>query len=441
MTPEIPPGLRILFVLNSLELGGAERQACLLASELKGRYGSEVTVAALTEGELTDDVTKPVVRLCQNHGIPWRVLGNRLPDHPRDYLRWFNELRQELRKLQPDVLMPYCILPNVACGITWEGTGARTCIWNQRDEGVSRLSPCLERLAAWGTSWFISNSAHGYDYLSARFGVRPYRSRVIPNGVALPPPALSPTAWRGQLGIGLANFSACMMANLHRRKDHHTLIRAWRGVVDRCSAANMERPVLVLAGYFNNTAKELQALTNQLALGADIRFIGRTDDVAGLLGAMDACVHISELEGLPNAILEAMAAGLPVIATDIPGSRQALGPDCAKWLVPPKDPEVLADRIFELASKESMRQALGVRNRERVQTQFGVRRLAQETLNVISMSLSDAYRLSPRRRLVTRLRGIALSLVLVELSVRETARRLIHRFISRTPLLWRLLRH
>ena len=397
-------------------------------------------VAALTEGDLSDDTTKPVVRLCQARTIPWLVLGKRFPEHPRHYGRWLNELQGELRQLRPDVLMPYCILPNTACGLAWGGAGARTCIWNQRDEGIGRLAPELTKLAVWSTPRFISNSTRGADYLISRLGVPAARCRVIPNGVALSPPVLRRDEWRRQLKIGSDVFAVCMLAILNRTKDHRTLIRAWRSVVDRCSAAGMEPPVLVLAGYFSNTTQELRKLTRELNLETQIRFIGRTDDVSGLFRAMDICVHSSESEGLPNAILEAMGAGLAVVATDIPGSRLALGPHGARWLAPPRDPGVLADRIFELARNESTRLTVGGENRKRVLAEFPVRRLVDETVAAISAALGDESQPRPPRHLVRAVRGVALFLLLMEASLRVTAWLAVRRFISRTPLLWRLLR-
>ena len=440
MSPTLEPGLRIVFLLESLELGGAERQAVVLAKALRESHGCDVAVAALIQGNLSDDATKPVVRLCQDSGIPWIVLGDRLPKDVRRYGRWLDAMKGALSALRPDVLMPYCILPNVACGLMWDRTGARTCIWNQRDEGMRRLAPRLERLAARATPWFISNSPRGAEYVMSRFGVASSRCRVIRNGVALAPPALRRNEWREQLKIGTDTFAACMLANLHRAKAHGILVRAWRIAADRLSAAGMDQPVLVLAGYAGDTAQELRALSRELRLERQMRFVGRTDDVAGLFGAMDLCVHSSDSEGLPNAILEAMSAGLAVVATDIAGARQALGPQGVRWLVPPRDANGMADRILALACSESTRAAVGAENRRRLLAEFSVRRLADETAVAIGAALGDASPRRSRRGLVQRVRGIALAAWLIGLSGREAVWQGIRGFMARTPLLWRLLR-
>jgi len=137
------------------------------------------------------------------------------------------------RKLRPDVILSYCMFPNLVCGLVWRWTGARLCVWNQRDEGLHFKGMRLERLAVRLTRWFLSNSYHGRDFLVQKLGVEPRRIQVVYNGVELEEPVADRAAWRHRLGVDESCFLACMVANLHHFKDHATLLRAWRQVIDR----------------------------------------------------------------------------------------------------------------------------------------------------------------------------------------------------------------
>jgi glycosyltransferase involved in cell wall biosynthesis len=200
--------------------------------------------------------------------------------------------------------------------------------------------------------------------------------RVIHNGVD-PETALDDRAtWRSRLGIGEEPFVATMVANLHGFKDHATLLRAWRGVLD---GKRDREAVLILAGRPENTGEALKAQAFDLNLVRTVRFLGAVQDVAGLLAASDCCVFSSQWEGVPNGILEGMAAGLPVVATDIAGIREAVG--CARvgLLAPPSDHDALAQAILSVMADGIMALTMGAAGRERIRTEFSPEKMVRET--------------------------------------------------------------
>jgi len=372
-------GQRVIFIFNTLDLGGAERQGLLLARLLLREVGARVEVWGFTG-------PGRVAELCDAWGIPWRVVpvswGSGYGRRTRALLR----LATALRRARPRVLLPYTLLPNVLCGLVWRWTGARLCVWNQRDLGLGMTGSALERRALAGTPLFIANSQHGAEQLTASFGAPPERVRVIRNGVEPAEPESNRREWRARLGVDDACFLAGMIANLSDFKDHETLLRAWRRVAD-AFAAEGRKAVLLLAGRFENTHDRLQALAANLDLGSTVHFLGKVDDVAGLLGAIDLGVLSSRCEGCPNGVLENMAAGLAVTGTDIPGIREALGEDAVPWLAPPGDDEALAARILALAADADLRASLGERNRRRVAEVFAPARMYAEMTAVITDGL------------------------------------------------------
>ena len=357
-------GLRVLFVIDGFQLGGAERQALLLARDLT-RYGAEVAIWSLFgphEG--------PVVDLCNRYGLPSHAIefdwGPGLLPSPRSLLRLTRVLRLE----RPDVILPYTACPNLICGSIWRLTGAAGCIWNQRDEGRNRYPPVLEGWAVRQTPCFVANSLHGAEFLVATLGADSRRVHIVPNGIQLDPPDASGQTWRRRLGLTDDMFVACMVANLHRFKDHDTLLRAWRIVLNRL--AGRHPTILFLPGRPDTTSEELHTLRDALDLGDSVQFLGPISDVTGFLQAMDLCVFSSRFEGVPNGVLECMAAGLPVVATDIPGIREALGDAGREYLCPPGSAECLADRILGLIDDDQRRAEMGRANQKRVELCFSI---------------------------------------------------------------------
>jgi glycosyltransferase involved in cell wall biosynthesis len=153
-----------------------------------------------------------------------------------------------------------------------------------------------------------------------------------------------------------------MLAHFHSGKDHQTLLRAWRRVVD--AARDDPKPVLLLAGRPAGTEHAVKALAFDLDLREHIRFLGDVDDVGGLLRASDIAVFSSSSDLFGRAATEPMRAGLPVVATDIPGIREAVGDDGAAFLAPPGDDGVLAAAILRLVRDPELRERVGNANAE-----------------------------------------------------------------------------
>jgi len=369
-------GRRIVFVLGNLELGGAERQALMLA-----RYLSEHEHAAVEVWGFNK--TGPVVDICERHGLAWRTVPYPFKASRAAQFRGLIRVASALRETKPDILLPYTLGPNIVCGLIWRWTGARACVWNQRDEGIVSYGSPLARWAAKRTPRFISNSAEGARFLTEKLRVDEAKITVIRNGFEAAAPELDRRAWRERLAVDDRSFVACMVANLHGLKDHVTLLHAWRKVVTEFDN-NGRSPLLVLAGRHDGAYESLAALAAELKLDGTVRFAGQVSDVAGLLGAADVSVFSSRSEGCPNAVLESMAAGLPVAGTDIEGIREAVGPTGVPFLSAAGDAESLASVLLKLAADPDLCARNGARNRERVHEHYDVLRMCRETVDVLA---------------------------------------------------------
>ena len=233
---------------------------------------------------------------------------------------------------------------------------------------------------------FISNSPAGAEFLRDSLRVDPLKIRVIENGIEQSTANEDRSQWRAKLGIDNNTFMACMVANLHANKDHPTLLRAWRRVVDRF---NDRKAVLVLAGRHDGAYESLTSLARELKLNGEVRFAGQVMDVAGLLSAADACVFSSFLEGCPNAVLESMSAGLAVAATNIDAIRSIVGQAGIQFLAPPKDDEALAIAILKLANDSDLRVTIGAENQRRVLEKYTAARMCESTVAVLREVVSN----------------------------------------------------
>jgi len=392
-------GKRVLIVLPTLDMGGAERQALVLAEYLKGRVAGGrrgeggVAVAALFGG-----TGKQAVRqACARIGVA--CLRVSMPELREGGIPTIASLRQFMRDvafLRPDVLLPYTILPNTLCGLAIRWCGAAS-VWNQRDSGGAEVElpgRWMQEEAMARTSAFVSNSQGGREYLMG-CGVADGKISVVPNGVRLAASRMNRSAWREKLGVGEQHLAVCMIGNIQPLKDHETLLRAWALVVDRMVPQKL---VLCLAGELASTAGAMQELAGRLKIAETVRWLGAVDDVAGLLGAMDLAVLSSRKEGLPNGVLEPMAAGLAVAATDVAGVREGLGEgEQVGYLAAAGNAEALAQKMVALLEDAGLRRRLGTANRQRIGEHFAAevmgRRVAALILEALGMPCESGRKL------------------------------------------------
>lgn len=169
------------------------------------------------------------------------------------------------------------------------------------------------------------------------------------------------------LPAGLAERKVVtVVANMrHRLKDQATFLRAAREV-----RAQVKDAVFVLAGE-GELVDEMKALATELGLSNDAYFPGRVGRVAELLAASDVCVLSSKgVEGFSNSIIEYMAARRPVVATDIGGAREAIVENETGFVIPPEQPDMMAERIVRLLQNPQLAAEMGARGRARVEREF-----------------------------------------------------------------------
>ncbi len=350
---------RILQLIPTLDRAGAEKQLCLLAAGLP-RDEFDVHVCALTRGG-------PLAEDLRRAGVPLTVIGKRWKLDPRSYWR----LRRHVARLRPDLIHGWMFAANTygfaaarACGVGHFVVGQR-CV----DPWKSRLQLALDCALARRCDAVVVNSAGVRDFYVAH-GTPPDRVHVIPNGVAPPAPS---TSTRRQLLDELGLPENARLLGL--------VGRLWpqKRVKDAIWAADLLKVIrddvhLLIIGD-GPQRDRLTRYRDQVCIQGRVHFLGERGDVPRLLPHFDVLWSASAYEGQSNVILEAMAAGVPVVATDIPGTRELVVPGETGYLVPVGDRAAFAKFTDRLLNDAALAARFSASARQRAAAEFGVERM------------------------------------------------------------------
>lgn len=320
--------VRILYVVGNFVAGGAERHLLELWSRLD-REGFDVAIATFRrEGQFLGDVER----------LGWPVfdlgMGRRIYDLRG--IRGLLRLAGVVRRFRPDVIHGYLFGPNLFAAIAGRLLGVRAVVVAKRnvDAFETPRQVAVQRFAH-RLATHVTAVSEAVAQTAVALGVSRERITVIPNGVDVDRFGGRP-ADRSLLGLAGDGPVIGSVGCLAQRKDYGTLLEALAIVAGRGHAFQV---VLVGDGP---DRPELESRARALVLEERIRFLGERPDVERLLPAMDVFVLSSREEGIPNALLEAMAAGRPAIVTAVGGNREVLEDGATGWLVPARNPAALA---------------------------------------------------------------------------------------------------
>jgi glycosyltransferase involved in cell wall biosynthesis len=211
------------------------------------------------------------------------------------------------------------------------------------------------------------------------FGLDGTAVRRIPNGVDaatfFPAPPAEQAVLRAASGLPTDKILFAFVGRLTRQKRPDILLEAW----SRCATS---RTHLVFVGD-GPLRGELERQVSRPVPRRDVTFTGVVSDVPSLVRAMDIAVIPSEAEGMSNAMLEAMACGLPVVATDVGGAREVVGSDGkAGVVVPAGSSGALADAMAGLAASAGLRNEIGAAARALIEGRYDIRRVAAQYLSL-----------------------------------------------------------
>lgn len=367
-------GSRLLVVVTGLGSGGTERHLAAILPALVQR-GVEVRLVPLRgEGTLAPALRDGGVTMIDVPRLPGplRVLAGFLTVF-RLCLTW-----------RPGVVHLFLPEAYLVGGLAAWCAGRRPRVMSRRSLNVYQTAhpreAGIERWLHRRMDALVGNSRAICAELSAE-GAAAERIALLPNGVVMPPATLTREQARAALSVGEGALVIACVANLIPYKGHVDLVEAFA----RIRRNLPEGSVLLLVGRDDGMGVALTAQSEAREVIDHVRFLGERNDVADLLAAADVFVLASHEEGSPNAVIEAMSAGLPVIVTDVGGSPEAVAD--TGLVVPPRDPAALADALLRLGIDGQLRARLGAAAAARAAAEF-----SREACIARYLALYDALR-------------------------------------------------
>ncbi len=361
---------RVLLVIGSLQLGGAERQVSLLAIGL-ARRGCEVVVFALQD-------RGPLAEVLHAGGV--RVIAGGYRGASSRLVKGLSLVRAQARLLglmlrwHPEVVHGFLPLTAFMASIAGRVAAVPARVVGRRALGTHQdrhpLWRPFDRLAVLFSNAVTANSAAVARDAARRDRVSLQRIHVIYNAIDTERFRSDPEragAMRVQLGLGPAHIALGCVANLIPYKGHSELIDAFSSV-----ALKFPNARLFLIGRDDGMQALLIGQVRRLGLDDRVAFLGSREDVADLLAAMDIGVLASHEEGFPNALMEMLAIGLPLVATSVGGVPELLDgmPDCL--LVPARQPHSLYEAIERAIGQLDRSRANSNQRRARMVKRYGI---------------------------------------------------------------------
>lgn len=357
---------RILQLIDSFDEGGSERQAIELTRRLYESGNFEIHLASLkAEGVLRSRI--------EDLGL------GAIPSFPLksfygpNALGQLSKFVQHLRKSRIDIVHTHDFYTNVFGMTASFFAGVKVRIASRRETSGLRTRGQLQlQKAAYKLAHQIVANSESVKRKLMEEGIAADRIAVIYNGLDIRRVASVQGASRMQnlkkLGLPEATRNrrlVAIVANMrHDVKDYPMFLRAARSVANSVPDA-----AFLLAGE-GQLQQSFRELTTELGIAERTFFLGRCEHIAELLSVADVCVLSSKAEGFSNSILEYMAAGKPVVATDVGGAGEVIVEDETGHLVPSGDDQLMAERIVSLLNDSAGARKMGEQGRRVVREKF-----------------------------------------------------------------------
>jgi len=356
--------VKVLHILPNFGLGGAERMAVYLMQSLN-RERFEVAAVSMF-----DRVGSDLEVMLERSGIPVWHLGKKRGLDPRMYSR----IDAALRQFRPRIVHTHrYVLRYVLPVVVYRRIRAKVhTVHNLAEKEVDAPGKLVHRLAFSLGVVPVAIASEVAVSLNRVYGLT--RAPLIPNGISLQAyrsSDMTRTEWRRREGIGVKDVVFVCVGRLTLQKNQRLVLNAFAHMPDV-----REKGRLLLVGD-GEKRRELERQAEALGVGHRVRFLGARTDIPEILSACDLFVLSSSWEGNPLAVMEAMAAGKPVIATAVGGVPEVVVDGATGLLVPPGDIAALGEAMSLLLHDVPRRRQMGRAAAKRAEEQFCVEVMAK----------------------------------------------------------------
>lgn len=351
---------KILQIIPTLDRAGAEKQMCLLARGLP-RDRFDVHVCALTR-------SGPLAAGLEEAGIPTHLIGKRWKLDPLAFAR----LKKHIAAVRPDLIHTWLFAADAYGRAAGMATGTKHFVCGLRcvDPWKSGYELMIDRRLARGTDRIVANSPGVRDFYIKK-GLPAEKMTVIHNAAV--PVESSPRTTRRQLLDRLGLPDDARLIGIIGRFWPQKRIKDAIWATDLLKVVRDDIHLLVIGD--GPQRDRLLKYRRQVEITDKVHFLGERSDVADLLPHFDVLWSTSGYEGQSNAVMEAMSAGVPVVATDIPGTRDLVVEGQTGYLVPVGDRAALARAAQRVIDNPQLAERLGQASRERMATEFSLAKM------------------------------------------------------------------
>ena len=347
--------LRIAFCITGLATGGAERALCNLVRGLDPSKWQSKVFCLSSSGPLADQL--------EQSGISVKNLCARI--------RWditvIRRRSRELRIWRPCLLQSFLFHANIAGRLAGKWAGVPVIVSGARvAERRARWPMLVDRITSCYAHHTVCVSDEVAMWMRDRAHWPESKLSVIPNAVQVKPFDEALPLSRAELGIPNDAFVVMFVGRLDLQKGLYDLIEAFESMSVRIPESHL---LIVGKGPLE---RKLRDRILQKSFAEKIHFTGWRDDVPCLLKTADLFVLASHWEGMPNVVLEAMAAGIPVVSTDVEGIGQLVEDGVSGLVVPSRNPKAFSDAMVVLASDPARCARLSNAAYQRVAQYFSV---------------------------------------------------------------------
>jgi len=357
---------RLALCVTDLEVGGAERCVAEIATRID-RAGFSPEVFCLTPRP-AEGPRSLAIRL-EAADVPVHFLD---AAGPKDTIRVLRRLTLKWKAARPDIVQSFLFHANMLARIAARRARVPTVFSGLRvAERRGRWRLTADRWTAGWVDRHVCVSQAVADFSAREGGLPAERLVVIPNGIDVEIYRNAAPVDPRQFGIPDGARAITYVGRLDRQKGLDWLLEAAAGWNNRLP----EHHLLLVGDGLERTALKKQA--EVLGISSQVHFAGWRADVPNVLAASEMLVLPSRWEGMPNAVLEAMAAGRAVVASDVQGVRELLGPSAELQTVPFGDTEEIVSKVVAIAESKTARATLGQENALRAAGEFSIDRMVR----------------------------------------------------------------
>ena len=370
----------IVLVIDSLDGGGAEAQAIMLASGLKNE-NIKVSIFPLRSGGT-------LTKQAKNQNIEIIEGGFKSTRNIKSSIKGFLLLCKTIHSKKNAIVHTFLPFSNFVGSIAGIISGANYIITSRR--GLIKLNylkkkwRTFDKISNFLSDKIVVNAEAIIDEMLALDSVNPNKVICIRNGINIEKFRIKNydrNYIRSQFGLLESEFAWVKVANFSSIKGHKDLITSFKNLDPKYQAK------LFLVGKDIGSLDELKTLVFECGLQDRIKFLGFREDIPEILLSMDGYICASHTEGFSNAILEAMASGLPIIATNVGGNSEIITNEITGLLFKPKDKNGIINTMIKIMENNPLSEKLSKEALKTVNEKYSTKKMVESYIDIYKKAL------------------------------------------------------